>query len=274
MIVVAVTNQKGGVGKTTTALHLSAALAMAGQRVLACDLDPQSNLTMGSGINIDSVERAMPQVLVTRRCTLAEVVQSTPLGYDIAPADPDLAIADVELIRSHHQGWERGLQRALLSVRGSYDWCVIDCPPSLGPLTLNALHAADGLLVPVVPEMYPVKGLQRLILTIGQVQEQRPDLGIIGLVPSMVRKDRAHAQMLQTLLRLFSEMPVGPIIPASSHIAWSAWEVTTVFDRAPRSTVAQAYRELADFVMRSASVPMHLRGRGPSARPAAAVAGG
>jgi chromosome partitioning protein len=266
VITIAVTNQKGGVGKTTTALHLSAALAATGQRVVACDLDPQSNLTMGSGIDIDRVEKAMPQVLVTRRSTLAEIIQRSPLGYDIAPADPDLAMADIELLRSGREGWERGLQRALLPVRGSYDWCVIDCPPSLGPLTLNALHAATGLLVPVIPEMYPVKGLQRLILTIDQVQEQNPDLGIIALVPSMVRRDRAHAQMLETMLRLFSEMPVGPTIPTSSQISWASWEVTTVFERAPRSAVAQAYR--------SAPLPMHRRGRGPLALAAPAMAGG
>lgn len=150
MKTIAVTNQKGGVGKTTTTQHVAAALGERGYRVLAIDLDPQSNLTMAAGVSIDELDRSMYQILVTRKTELREVILPTAQGYDLAPADPNLGVADTEMVVGK-MNWHLVLKRALASVGAVYDWCLLDCPPSLSALTVNALQAADRVLIPCPP---------------------------------------------------------------------------------------------------------------------------
>ena len=189
MKTIAVTNQKGGVGKTTTTQHVAAALGERGYRVLAIDLDPQSNLTMAAGVSIDELDHSMYQVLVTRKIELREAIIPTSQGYDLAPADPNLGVADTEMVVGK-MNWHLVLKRALAPLRATYDWCLLDCPPSLSALTVNALQAADRVLIPVSPEMWPVKGMQRLFLSIDEARQEgnsrpgrrrdRPDDGATG----------------------------------------------------------------------------------------------
>src|SRR5688572_28724128 len=158
--VVAIANQKGGVGKTTTAVNLAASLAIAEQRVLLIDLDPQGNATSGVGHRPREIERTTYQVLL-RHASLTEIVLGTDLAQlSIAPASPDLAAASVELVDAEDRAVR--LREAIDPVRGSYDYILIDCPPSLGLLTINALVAADSVLVPMQCEYYALEGLSDL----------------------------------------------------------------------------------------------------------------
>ena len=245
MKTIAVTNQKGGVGKTTTTQHVAAALGERGYRVLAIDLDPQSNLTMAAGVSIDDLDHSMYQVLVTRKIDLRQAIIPTNQGYDLAPADPNLGVADTEMVVGK-MNWHLVLKRALVPVRAAYDWCLLDCPPSLSALTVNALQAADRVLVPVSPEMWPVKGMQRLFLSIDEArQEGNSELDVLAIVPTMVRRDKAHTEMLERMTRLFEHATVTAPIPVSAQFARAARAVTTVLQRAPRSPAADHYRALA-----------------------------
>lgn len=266
MKTIAVTNQKGGVGKTTTTQHVAAALGERGYRVLAIDLDPQSNLTMAAGVSIDELDRSMYQVLVTRKTELREVILPTAQGYDLAPADPNLGVADTEMVVGK-MNWHLVLKRALASVGAAYDWCLLDCPPSLSALTVNALQAADRVLIPVSPEMWPVKGMQRLFISIDEArQEGNPELAVVAIVPTMVRRDKAHTEMLERMVRLFEHATVTAPIPVSAQFARAARGVTTVLQRAPRSSSADRYRELAETIETAMGTRALLTGR-----PAAAM---
>ena len=165
MIILAISNQKGGVGKTTTTQHMAAVLgAEHHSRVLAVDLDPQFNLTKAAGVDVDHLTASVYQVLVTQAATLRDVIQPTEQGYDIAPADPRLGSADIELVSAGRVNWHLALRKALATLGGSYDWVLLDCPPALGTLTVNALHAAHGVVIPVTPELWPISGMQLLFI--------------------------------------------------------------------------------------------------------------
>ena len=167
MIILAISNQKGGVGKTTTTQHMAAVLgAEHHSRVLAVDLDPQFNLTKAAGVDVDHLTASVYQVLVTQAATLRDVIQPTEQGYDIAPADPRLGSADIELVSAGRVNWHLALRKALATLGGSYDWVLLDCPPALGTLTVNALHAAHGVVIPVTPELWPISGMQLLFSAI------------------------------------------------------------------------------------------------------------
>src|SRR6476660_5804518 len=179
--VIAFANQKGGVAKTTTTLNLGVALAERGMRVLAVDLDPQGNLTMSQGLDPDDLERSMLDVLV-HKTPIADVVVEREV--DLAVSSIDLAGAELAL--SSMIGRERALQKALLPVRGSYDFILIDTPPSLGLLTINALTAADGVIVPVQCEYLSLRGLIQLENTLTMIRENlNPDVRIAGILPTM-----------------------------------------------------------------------------------------
>ncbi len=187
----------------------------------------------------------MYQVLVTRKVELRDAIIPTAQGYDLAPADPNLGVADTEMVVGK-MNWHLVLKRALVPLRAAYDWCLLDCPPSLSALTVNALQAADRVLIPVSPEMWPVKGMQRLLLSIDEArQEGNPDLEVVAIVPTMVRRDKAHTEMLQRMVRLFEHATVTDPIPVSAHFARAARSVTTVLHRSPRSASAEHYRALA-----------------------------
>ncbi len=183
-------NQKGGVAKTTTTLNLGVAFAERGLRVLCIDLDPQGNLTMSQGMNPDTIERSMFDVLV-HRLPITEVIETREI--DIAVASIDLASADMAL--ASQIGRERALQKALEPIRDRYDYILIDTPPSLGLLTINAFVAAAGVIVPVQTEYLSLRGLVQLENTLQMVRENlNPQVAIIGILPTMFDKRLTHSR--------------------------------------------------------------------------------
>jgi chromosome partitioning protein len=183
-VILAVTNQKGGVGKTTTAVNLTACLAELDQRVLLVDMDPQGNATMGSGVEKDEVEQSGCDVLLGDATVREAIVPAGENGFDVLPGNRDLVAAEVKLLTEF--GREAKLKRALEEVADDYDLVVIDCPPSLNMLTVNALTAADGVLVPMQCEYYALEGLSALQDTIAQIREAvNPRLQIAGILRCM-----------------------------------------------------------------------------------------
>lgn len=245
MRTIAVTNQKGGVGKTTTAWHVAVALTRRGARVLAVDLDAQVNLTLAAGVRVDELQGSMYNVLISQSRELADVILSTPEGFDLAPADPDLGEADVHL-RASRITWHTELANALAKVSARYDYCLLDCPPALSALTINALQAADELLIPVSPEMWPIKGIQRLFETVGSVKQSNPRLRVSAIIPTLRRREMSHDEMLTTLQTMFPEAHIAPAIPVSAHFSRAARTATSVITRAPHSAAARAYLSIAD----------------------------
>jgi len=182
--IIAIANQKGGVGKTTTCVNLAASLGAMGQRVLLVDLDPQGNATMGSGVDKYAVERSIYDVLVHRAPVDLVVVEAAEAGYRVLPANGDLTAAEVELIEVEHR--ERRLRTALAEVAGDYDYVLIDCPPSLNMLTLNGLVAADGVIIAMQCEYYALEGLSALLDTIEGVSSTiNPALSVEGILRTM-----------------------------------------------------------------------------------------
>src|ERR1700757_382622 len=195
--VIALANQKGGVAKTTTTLNLGVALAERGRRVLAVDLDPQSNLTMSQGIDPDDLDRSMFDVLV-HKTPIAEIITSREI--DLAVSSIDLAGAELAL--SSMIGRERALQKALLPVKGVYDFVLIDTPPSLGLLTINALVAAHGVIVPVQCEYLSLRGLVQLENTLSMIRENlNPNVEIEGILPTMYDSRTLHSREAVEILQ-------------------------------------------------------------------------
>src|SRR3954451_16214010 len=195
--VIALANQKGGVAKTTTTLNLGVAFAERGLRVLCIDLDPQGNLTMSQGLNPDTIERSMFDVL-TQRMTIDQVIEHREI--DIAVSSIDLAGAELAL--ASQIGRERALQKALEPVRGMYDYILFDTPPSLGLLTINAFVAATGVIVPVQTEYLSLRGLVQLENTLQMVRENlNPRVEVIGIVPTMYDRRITHSREADEILR-------------------------------------------------------------------------
>ncbi len=244
--VIAFANQKGGVAKTTTTLNLAAAFAEQGHRVLCVDMDPQGNLTMSQGIDPDTLEQSMFDVLV-HDLSIKEVIKRREI--DIACASIDLAGAEIAM--STKIGRERSLLKALRTVDGDYDWVFIDTPPSLGLLTVNALTAADQVIVPVQCEYLSMRGLLQLQNTLSMIRENlNPDVQIAGILPTMVDTRTLHAkEALEILEENFGDRVFGARIRKTVRFAEAPVKGMSVLKYDPKGTAADAYRQLAKEVL-------------------------
>lgn len=248
--VIAFANQKGGVAKTTTTLNLAVAFAEEGHRVLAVDLDPQGNLTMSQGIDPDAVDKSMYNVLVDR-LPIHEVIRSREV--DIACASIDLAGAEIAL--STRIGRERALEKALDTIRDEYDFICMDTPPSLGLLTINALTAADKVIVPVQCEYLSMRGLAQLQNTLEMVQENlNPSVDIVGILPTLVDSRTVHAkEAIEILEENFGERVFATRIGKRIKYAEAPVQGSSVLKYEPEGKAAEAYRELAKEVLQNGS---------------------
>jgi len=244
--VIAFANQKGGVAKTTTTLNLAAAFAEQGHRVLCVDMDPQGNLTMSQGIDPDTLEQSMFDVLV-HDLSIREVIRRREV--DVAVASIDLAGAEIAM--STKIGRERSLAKALRSVDDDYDFVCIDTPPSLGLLTVNALTAADKVIVPVQCEYLSMRGLLQLQNTLEMIRENlNPDVDIAGILPTMVDTRTLHAkEAIEILEENFGDRVFGARIRKTVRFAEAPVRGMSVLKYDPTGTAADAYRQLAKEVL-------------------------
>ena len=252
--VISFANQKGGVAKTTTTLNLGVALAEQNLRVLLCDLDPQGNLTMSQGLNPDTMERSIFDVLV-HRLPIQEIIHH--IEVDLAVSSIDLAGAELAL--SSMIGRERALEKALAPVRDSYDYVLIDTPPSLGLLTINALVASNGVIVPVQCEYLSLRGLVQLENTLSMIRENlNPEVGIEGILPTMYDSRTLHSrEAVEILQENFGDLVFDTKIKKTVRYAEAPVKGTSVLKYDPSGSAAQAYRDLAKEVLNGAQAREH-----------------
>ena len=251
--IIAIANQKGGVGKTTTCVNLAAALASMQKRVLLIDLDPQGNATMGCGVDKYDVETSVYDILVEQTPISTVLVRSEENGCDVLPANSDLTAAEIQLMDM--DGRERRLKDALNAVREQYDYLLIDCPPSLNVLTLNAFVAADSVLVPIQCEYYALEGLSALLETIEGIRESvNPSLEIEGLLRTMYDgRNNLGAEVSAQLVQHFGNQVFNTMVPRNIRLAEAPSHGVSIMQYDKTSRGALAYLALAGEIIRQQS---------------------
>jgi len=248
--VLAVANQKGGVGKTTTCVNLAASLAATHRRVLLVDMDPQGNATMGCGINKMDLELTTCDVLLGDATAADTIISAPEGGFAVLPGNEDLTLAEVRLLQE--LGREMRLRQALAPVRGLYDFILIDCPPSINMLTVNALTAADGVLIPMQCEYYALEGLSSLLNTIEQVKNSvNPELEVYGLLRTMVDpRINLSNEVSDQLVAHFNDKVFRTVVPRNVRLAEAPSFGKPVLYHDKTSRGALAYLALAGEVLR------------------------
>ncbi len=243
--VFSVVNQKGGVGKTTTAVNLGAYLASLGKFVLLVDLDPQANATSNLGFDHRQLTQGVYEAIAGTARMRDVILETRVPGYRLVPSTTALAGANVELVGIERREWR--LYDALLEVRGEYDYILIDCPPSLGLLTVNGLVAGDTVLIPVQAEYFALEGLGQLLETVGLVKQHlRPELEVLGAVLTMYDKRNALSDaVMKDLYQFFPNRIFRTTIPRNVRLAEAPSHGRTILEYDPASTGAKAYERLA-----------------------------
>jgi chromosome partitioning protein len=253
MRIVAIVNQKGGCGKTTSAINTAAAFAELGKRVLLVDFDPQAHATIGLGCDSDGLDQTIYEVLMRPHTPLSSVVISTGVaGLSLAPCSVLLASAELELIG--RPGKELLLARALQTVRDSYDLCVIDCPPSLGTLTLNALVTATDIIVPVQMHYYALEGLRRLLETVRIIQQRFHPYAVenIGVLLTFIEERTTFCRQIQQQMReVFGGLVFSTVIHRNIRLAEAPSAGESILTYAPQSKGAADYRSFAAEILRT-----------------------
>ena len=244
---IAIFNQKGGVGKTTTNINLAACLAIKGKKVLVLDIDPQGNTTSGLGISKRGLENTMYEVLIEEGYDPRNAIRHTVVkGLDIIPASVELAGAEVEMVQL--EGREKRLKRALDTIRDGYDYIFIDCPPSLGLLTINSLTAVDSVLIPIQCEFYALEGVSQLMSTIELVKKSmNKNLSIQGVILSMFDgRTNLSIQVVEEVKRYFKQKVYTTVIPRNVRLAEAPSYGLPIMEYDPKSNGARAYMEFAE----------------------------
>ena len=247
--IIAVANQKGGVGKTTTAINLSSCLSALGKRVLAIDMDPQGNMTSGLGVDKDNVEKTVYDLIIGRatveECLCKEVFEN----LDLLPTNIDLSAAEIELIGVENK--EFIIRDEVAKIRGNYDFVIVDCPPSLSMLTINAMTTADTVLVPIQCEYYALEGLSQLMHTIDLVKERlNPDLEMEGVVFTMYNaRTNLSLQVVENVMDNLDQTIYKTIIPRNIRLAEAPSHGLPINIYDPKSSGAESYMLLAEEVI-------------------------